>query len=300
MTSSLFLSVLATLGLATSPGPPPAETPERAPSGSRTATVVAVGDIASCLQDGDEQTAELVRRINPDAVLTMGDNVYTNGTPQEFAECYAPSWGEFREKTYPSPGNHEYGTPGATGYFEYFGERAPGPYYSFDLAGWHLVSLNTEIDRSTGSPQQRWLERDLRRNRSRCELLYWHRPRWSGGAHSSSEYSQDLWRTAYKAGVDLVLVGHDHNYQRFRRMDARGRLDPRFGIVQIVAGMGGRSHYDPGTIANRAVAEGETFGVLKLRLQPGSFGLRFAPVAGGTFTDVVRSGRCHGAPPRGR
>ena len=296
MTAPLLLTALSAFSLA---GGPDAPTP-RETVGNRAATVVAVGDIASCDRDGDERTAELVRRINPDAVLTTGDNVYSSGTPEEFSACYHPSWGEFREKTHPAPGNHDYGTAGAAGYFGYFGSRAPAPYYSFDLAGWHVVSLNSEIDQSSRSPQVRWLRRDLRRDRQRCELLYWHRPRWSGGAHGSSAETQALWRAAYESGVDLVLVGHDHNYQRFRRMDARGRLDSRFGVIQIVAGTGGRSHYDPGQIANRVVAEGETYGVLKLRLQPGSFGLRFMPVAGGTFTDVVRSGRCHGVPPRFR
>jgi acid phosphatase type 7 len=257
-----------------------------------------VGDIASCDQTEDEAVAELVRRIDPDALLTTGDNVYPNGTPEEFAECYDPAWGRFKSITRPSPGNHDYGTAGAAGYFEYFGASAPGPYYSFNLGGWHLVSLNTEIDRHWDSPQVRWLRRDLRRDTHRCELLYWHRARWSGGAHGSSEYSQDLWRAAYEAGVDLVLVGHDHNYQRFRRLDARGRPSPRYGVVQIVAGMGGRSHYDPGQIAHRLAVDGETSGVLELKLRPGSFGLRFVPIDGGTFRDAVSGAACHGPPPR--
>jgi hypothetical protein len=263
------------------------------------ATVVAVGDIASCLQTGDEATAEVVREIDPDAVLTLGDNVYPSGTPEEFAECYDPSWGRFLDRTHPAPGNHDYATPEAAGYFGYFGSRAPGPYYSFDLGDWHLVSLNTEINRNWDSPQLRWLRRDLRTDDHRCELLYWHRARWSGGSHGSSEYSQPLWRAAYEAGVDLVLVGHDHNYQRFPRLDARGRPDPSFGVVQIVAGTGGRGHYDAGEIAHRVVADEATFGVLKLRLGPRGYSLRFVPVAGGSFSDVVRGGRCHGAPPRG-
>lgn len=293
---SFLLVALTTLGLADEPRTAPAGEPVP----RRGVTVVAAGDIASCEQSGDEETAELVRRIDPDAIITTGDNVYPNGTSEEFAQCYDPTWGEFLERTSPSPGNHEYATPGAAGYFDYFAARAPGPYYSFDLGGWHLVSLNSEIDRSEGSSQVRWLARDLRRDRHRCELLYWHRPRWSGGAHGSSEYSQDLWRAAYEAGVDLVVVGHDHNYQRFRRLDARGRPDPRFGVVQIVAGTGGRSHYDPGEIEHRVAVDGETFGVLELNLRPGSFALRFAPVAGGSFTDAVRGAGCHRAPPRHR
>ena len=285
--------MLAVLGLAGAPEP----SSTREPAAATAATVVAVGDIASCTQTEDEEVAELVGRIDPDALLTTGDNVYSNGTPEEFAECYDPAWGRFLDRTYPSPGNHDYGTPDAAGYFDYFGDRAPAAYYSFDLAGWHLVSLNSEIDRSWGSPQIDWLRRDLRRDRHRCELLYWHRARWSGGAHGSSEYSQDLWRAAHEAGVDLVLVGHDHNYQRFRRLDARGRPDRRYGVVQIVAGMGGRSHYDAGEIRHRVAVNDDTSGVLQLRLRRESFGLRFVPIEGGTYSDAVRSAGCHGPRP---
>ncbi len=288
-------ALLAALLLAVGDAPAPArELPRRPPA----ATAVAAGDIASCDETGDEETAALVRRIGPDAVLTTGDNVYPVGSAEDFAACYDGSWGAFREKTRPSPGNHDYLTPRARGYFRYFRGLAPRAFYSFDLGAWHLVSLNSEIDATWGSRQVRWLRRDLARDRRRCELVYWHRPRWSGGAHGSSEDVQGLWQAAYEAGVDLVLVGHDHNYQRFRRLDARGRPDPRFGVVQVVVGTGGRSHYDPGRIAHRVTADATTFGVLKLRLERRSFGLRFVPVAGGAYEDVMRGGRCHGPPPR--
>ena len=290
-----FLSVLAALGLV---GTTPAERlAVEAPA--RVITVAASGDIASCDQTSDERTAEVVRRIDPDAVLTMGDNVYPSGTAEQFAECYGPSWGAFRARTFPGPGNHDYETPDAAGYFGYFGNRARGPYYSFNLDRWHLVSLNTEIDHSWDSPQLKWLRRDLRRDRRPCEILYWHKPRWSGGAHGSSADTQPLWRAAYENGVDLVLAGHDHNYQRFRRLNARGRPSPRFGVIQVVAGAGGRSHYDPGEIAHRVAADGTTYGVVKLNLLPRSFALRFVPVAGGTYTDTLRSARCHGVPRQG-
>jgi hypothetical protein len=294
----LVLSLLAALGLWGSPQAVPDSGATRAATANGAVTVAAAGDIASCLQSGDEETAAVVRAIDPDAVLTTGDNVYTSGTAQEFAECYGPSWGTFRDKTYPAPGNHDYETPDAAGYFAYFGARAPRPYYSFDLGGWHLVSLNTEINRNWDSPQLRWLRRDLRRDKHRCELLYWHRPRWSGGVHGSSEYSQPLWRAAYEGGVDLVLTGHDHNYQRFKRLNARGRPAPRFGVMQIVVGTGGRSHYDAGEIPHRVAVDDTTHGVLKLVLNPRGFSSQFVPVAGGTFSDGVRSARCHGAPPR--
>src|SRR5918999_691083 len=146
-------------------------------------TAVAAGDIASCEGEGDAETATLVRQLDPDVVLTLGDNAYPSGAPDEFARCYEPTWGAFRDRTRPAPWNHDYATPGAAGYFGYFGERAPGPYYSFDLGAWHIVSLNSELDHDAASPQLRWLRADLRRDRHRCELLYWHRPRWNAGRH---------------------------------------------------------------------------------------------------------------------
>ncbi len=288
---ALLAALLVAFGLQ-----PPA--PEAAARATSAVTVAAAGDIASCDEAGDEETAALVQRIRPDAVLTTGDNVYPVGSWQQFATCYARSWGRFRQKTYPSPGNHDYFTPGARGYFRYFGDRAPRPYYSFDLGRWHLVSLNSELHAGWRSPQVRWLRRDLARDAHRCELLYWHQPRFSGGPHGSNPDVQGLWRAAYEAGVDLVLVGHDHNYQRFRRLDARGRPDPRFGVVQIVVGTGGRSHYELGEISHRPAADGTTFGVLKVRLGARSFGLRFVPVSGGAYADRIGNARCHGAPAR--
>jgi hypothetical protein len=258
-------------------------------------TVVAAGDIASCTSDGDERTAALVQRIDPDAVLTLGDLAYPEGAAEDFASCYDPSWGAFRAITYPSPGNHEYATARAAGYFSYFGASAPAPYYSFDLGAWHLVSLNSEVAHGKGSAQERWLRGDLARDRHRCELLYWHRPRWSAGTHGSDAGMQALWRAAYDAGVDLVLVGHDHDYQRFVRLDAKGRRNPRFGVREVVVGTGGASHYPAGTHRGLAVADGSTYGVLKLRLRRRDYDLSFLPVGGGGFRDAIRGQPCHRA-----
>ncbi len=276
----------------------PAPVPERAPT--QGVTVVASGDIARCDSAGDEQTAALVARIDPDAVLTLGDNAYPDGAAADFADCYDPSWGAFRTITHPSPGNHEYATPGAAGYFDYFGRRAPAPYYSFDLGGWHIVSLNSELPHEPGSAQERWLRKDLARDKHRCELLYWHRPRWSGGTHGSDVGMQPLWKAAYGHGVDLVLAGHDHNYQRFYRMDGMGRRDPRWGVREVISGAGGASHYEVGPIKNLAAADGTTNGVVKLRLRPRDYDLAFVPVPGGSFRDAIRGQSCHGSPPLGR
>ena len=262
-------------------------------------TVVAAGDIASCESAGAADTAALLESLRPNAVLTLGDNAYPDGTPADFANCYEPSWGAFRNKTFPAPGNHDYHTRGAAGYFGYFGSRAPARYYSFNLGAWHLVSLNSEVNHASGSPQLTWLRRDLRADPRRCEVLYWHRPRWSGGAHGSDPGMWTFWRAAYDLGVDLVLVGHDHNYQRFYRLNPRGEVDRRYGVLQLVVGTGGKSLYDAGSgVRNRAVANSTTNGVLELTLRSGGYDLRFVPVAGSTWTDVVAGRSCHGAPPR--
>ncbi len=256
--------------------------------------VMAAGDIASCESSGDEQTAALVRRHGPDAVLTLGDNAYPEGAAADFAHCYDPSWGAFKDITYPTPGNHEYVT-GASGYFSYFGDRAPAAYHSFDLGAWHVVALNSELPSKPGSPQERWLRRDLARDQHRCELLYWHKPRWSGGHHGSDPGVQGLWQAAYDNGVDLVLTGHDHAYERFFRMDGSGRRDRAFGVRELVVGTGGASHYAVEPVKNLAAADGSTFGVLKLRLRPRDYDLSFVPVDGGSFRDALRGQACHRA-----
>ena len=296
----ILAALLPVVGLVTDPQPV-AESRVGQATPPALVKVVAAGDLASCNTRDDEATAALAGRLAPDAILTLGDNAYPNGTRDDFHDCYSPSWGRFLVKTHPAPGNHDYHTPRAAAYFAYFGRRAPGPYYSRNLGRWHVVSLNSEVDARAGSPQERWLRADLARDRHRCELLYWHRPRWSGGSHGSEEGMQALWRAAYRHGVELVLSGHDHNYQRFRPLDAAGRRDRRFGVRQIVAGTGGGGRHNPlKRVRNRVAADSRTYGVVVLLLHRRSYDLRFAPAADGTFRDGFRGARCHGAPPRRR
>jgi hypothetical protein len=256
--------------------------------------IAAAGDIASCSSSGDEATAKLLEAIDPTAVLTLGDNVYDRGSPQEFKNCYDPSWGQKKAITRPSPGNHDYGTSGASGYFGYFGVES---YYSFDLGTWHLISLNSEIAHGAGSAQEEWLKRDLAANSSSCILAYWHRPRFSSGPHGSDASVDQLWRDLYAAGADIVLNGHDHDYERFAPQTPSGAASAS-GIRQFVVGTGGKSHYGFKTVkANSVVRESGTLGVLKLVLRPGAYDWKFVPVAGKTFTDSG-SGSCQaGTPP---
>jgi hypothetical protein len=255
-----------------------------APPGSDV-VVTAAGDIAASPTDS-AGTAAIIEQIAPNRALTLGDNAYTSGTLTDYLNNYDPNWGRFRATTSPVPGNHEYETPGAAGYFQYFGSQVPAEYYSFDLGAWHLIALNSEIDMSSTSPQFQWLQNDLAANAGRCILAYWHRPRWSSGTvHGSSTSLDRFWRTLYAVGADVVLNGHEHNYERFAPQNPDGGADVN-GIREFVVGTGGASLYSLGTpIANSEVRGSTSDGVLKLTLHPDSYDWQFVPVAGGTFTD---------------
>ena len=216
--------------------------------------LLAAGDIASCASDGDEATAALIRARPRAVVATLGDNVYDAGRPNEFERCYAPTWGAAKNRTRPTPGNHDYDTPGAAGYFTYFGRRAGDPargWYSYRLGGWHVVVLNSNCDQvggcHRGSEQERWLRRTLAANRVRCTLAYWHHPRFSSGAkHGGSPATADFWTALYEAGADIVLSGHDHVYERFTPQTPDATAAPGRGIREFVVGTGGRSLYSFG------------------------------------------------------
>jgi hypothetical protein len=285
-----LLTILLAFGCAPkqSPGPPP--------SGK---VIVAAGDIADCSSDGDEATARLVGGMEG-TVLTLGDNAYEEGTAQDFSECYEPSWGQFKERTRPAPGNHEYETEGASAYFDYFGEAAGQPgkgYYSYELGQWHIVTLNSnceDVGCTASSPQVKWLEADLAKDTKTCTLAYFHYPLFSSGEYRPGiREVKPLWEALYAADADVVLNGHDHNYQRFAPQDPNGKADPQRGIREFVVGTGGRSHYTIlGPIANSEVYNDVTYGVLQLTLRPESYEWRFIPVEGETFTDSG-SARCH-------
>lgn len=290
--------MILTLSVLCFAGAPALAAPATPASGET--TLIAAGDIASCSGDGDSQTAALIKTL-PGTVATLGDNAYPLGLPSQFADCYAPTWGAFKERTRPAAGNHDYAVPGAAGYYDYFGAAA-GPrgkgYYSYDLGAWHVVVINSNCAAiggcQQGSPQQRWLQADLAAHPATCTLAYWHHPRFSSGAeHGDDPEMTDIWQTLQDAGTDIVLSGHDHDYERFAPQDANGAVDPAHGIREFVAGTGGASHYPFGPReANTEVRNNTTFGVLVLTLQSDSYRWRFVPVAGGSFTDDGTSA-CH-------
>jgi hypothetical protein len=260
------------------------------------AVLVGAGDIADCGSSGDDATAALLDAI-PGTVFTAGDNAYGDGTPTEFARCYDPTWGRHKARTRPSPGNHDYETGSATGYYGYFGARA-GPagrgYYSYDLGAWHVVSLNSNIAMSAGSPQEQWLRADLAATTKRCVLAYWHHPRFSSSdSHGSEPETQPLWQALYDHAAEVVISGHDHTYERFAPQTPDGAADPGRGIRQFVVGTGGKSHYGFGPpLPNSEARDNTSYGVLKLTLDPGSYSWTFIPAAGDSFTDSGR-GTCH-------
>jgi acid phosphatase type 7 len=229
--------------------------------------------------------------------------VYPRGTPEQFANCYAPTWGRHASRTRPVAGNHDYATPGATGYFAYFGDAAGDPlkgYYSYDLGAWHVVVINSNCLRARGcekgSPQERWLRADLAASDKRCTLAYWHHPLFASmGEHKGTPRMRPLFQALYDNDAEIVISGHNHNYERFAPQNPAGgrHPDPARGIRQFVVGTGGAGlHPITATAPNSEVRNDETYGVLKLVLHPGRYSWRFLPVAGKTFTDVGQ-GTCY-------
>ncbi len=263
--------------------------------------VIGAGDIARCDGDGDEATAALLDRVFPkDApvesgvVFTLGDNAYNSGSLGEYMACFDPTWGRHRGRMRPAVGNHEYRTPGAQGHFTYFGAAAGDPargFYSYDLGAWHVVALNSNCNEiggcGMGSPQQQWLRADLAARPTRCALAYWHSPLFSSGVrHGGDPAMKDIWSTLQASGVDVVLSGHEHQYERFAPQDAEGRADPAGGIREFVVGTGGGALYGFGPPRPNSEIRGADYGVLKLTLHGAGYDWEFLPAAGATFTDA--------------
>ena len=272
---------------------------------SPTAVLVGAGDIASCSSTGNEATAALLDRI-PGVVITIGDNAYPDGSAADFTRCYAPSWGRHKARTRPTPGDHDYVTPGASGYFDYFGaaagDRGKG-YYSYELGEWHIVALNSVIANGPTSEEVRWLRADLAASRKRCILAYFHHPRFFSSTSTApgggvNDYERTFWDVLYQAGAAIVLNGDQHHYERFAPQTPDGLLDFATGIREFVVGTGGADLSAPTSIrAHSEVQNGDTFGVLKLTLAAGRYAWEFIPSAGQRFRDSGR-GVCHGSRPK--
>jgi 3',5'-cyclic AMP phosphodiesterase CpdA len=249
--------------------------------------LVGAGDIASCASKGDEATAALLDRI-PGTVFTAGDNVYPNGTVDRYRRCYEPSWGRHRGRTYPTAGNHDYRVSRGAAYYDYFGARA-GPrgqgYYTFTLGDWLIVMLNTNIATAGGSEQAAWLRGVLAGRAGKCEIVIGHHPRFSSGPHGSDRRMASLWRILYDGGVEMMLSGHEHFYERFAPMNAAGALDQARGVRQFIVGTGGFKPYAPRERQPQSERRRTATGVFKLSLGDGVYQWEFVPVAGQTFRD---------------
>ena len=254
----------------------------------------------------DRATSDLLVGRGLSAVLTLGDNQYEKGSLAAFRTAYDRTWGRVKEITRPSVGNHEYLTPGAAGYFDYFngpgrrqgraGRRGEG-WYSYDVGGWHLIALNSVCDEvggcGPGSPQLEWLKADLAAHPARCTLAYWHHPRFSSGDQRSNVRTDHFWRALYDAGADVVLAGHAHDYERFAPQTPDARPDDERGLRSFVVGTGGKNNYPfRATEPNSVVRDAQTSGVLLMTLRPDGYDWRFAPVAGGRLRDAG-SAACH-------
>ena len=250
--------------------------------------IASAGDIASCESGGDEKTSALLDKLiirYPNLVIApLGDFVYYKGTYQDFINCFNPSWGRHKSRMRPAPGNHEYKTDGASGYFGYFDEVAGDPnkgYYSYELGLWHVVVLNTgECAQKPelcdkGSLQVQWLRADLTEHKSRCTLVYFHHPLFTSGVHYGEDgFVSDIWKYLQIYNVDVVLTGHDHGYERFPKLDERGKKDILYGVRQFVVGTGGANltPFRTERIHLESEVRNDTdFGVLLLKLKPTSF-----------------------------
>jgi hypothetical protein len=301
-----LLAVACTGGNSTAPvnpTPNPNPNPQPIPTPSPPVTFVGAGDIADCTNmDGGanaEATAKLIDRISDGVVFTAGDNAYFNATAAEFANCYAPRWGRFRNRTYPTLGNHEYQVSPMP-YFDYFGDRA-GPrgrgFYSYTLGNWHIIALNSNVPVGPGSEQLTWLQLDLDSNRRanvfKCELAYWHHPLWtSGPSAGSNALMRPVWQLLYEYGVDVVVNGHDHLYERFDAQDFNGRRDSA-GIRQYTVGTGGAPLYNFGAALPNSAFRLSIHGVLKFTLRDAGWDSVFTQAGNELMADLTTGNLCH-------
>ena len=315
-------AALLLLGIACKPPvqvtPPLASAPAAEVALAGASVMIGAGDIAVCGTEGDEQTAHLVDSVLKadsvakvtDAVFTLGDNAYPDGSASNFALCWAASWGDSSKRImkliHPAPGNHEHQSVGAAPYYQYFGKKAGEPskgYYSYDVGEWHAdpvlnseIIVNPEFTDADRKAQENWLRGDLKGSTRLCTMAMWHNPRFSSGWHGTDANLQPVWQILYDAGADLVLTGHDHDYERFLPQDPAGLADSARGMVEYVVGTGGGDLYGfKGTRLNSARRVEGYFGVLKLTLGKGEYRSAFLDVSGRIWDQS--GGKCHAHAP---
>jgi hypothetical protein len=277
------------------PPPPPPTTTDP--------VIAAAGDIAC--PAGYTVTATSCRHLQTSnlldgvaAVLPVGDLQY-DSTYSNFLASYDPTWGRFKSISHPVPGNHE--GSAAAAYFQYWGDQAGETgkgWYSYDIASWHVVAINSNQCALSGcyagSAQELWVRADLAAHPAACTLAYWHQPRWASGTTlTDNDYMSTIYADLYEAGVDVLVAGHNHAYERFLPMNPSGVVDDARGIQEFIVGTGGKDHSGSTTLRqNSVLRHNATFGVLKLTLHERSYEWNFQPEAGATFTDSGNRG-CH-------
>ena len=262
------------------PGPAPAAAPVILP----TEIFAGAGDIGMCGGGGNPQaTARLLDSIDG-TIFTLGDNAYPNGSAANYRTCFDPAWGRFKGRTRPIPGNHEYDSDStAQPYFDYFGASA-GPvgagYYSYELGNWHMIALNSSAPVGANSAQGAWLKGDLAASTAKCTLAYVHYPLFSSSEHGNIQSMHAIWQILYDAGVDVVLSGHDHTYERFAPQDPSGAADPANGIREFVVGTGGAAPYTFPNVRPNSEVRLAANGIIKLALKYGGYDWNFISTSG--------------------
>ena len=290
---SAALAMMACSGNAGSPASPtPGGGPGAGQGGSGTASVIVAADIGMCGSPGPEATALLIDRL-PGRLLLAGDIAYMHGSTVDFQRCFDPAWGRFRGRWHAVPGNHEYQTPHAAPFFEYFGDAAGADgtgYYSLRIGDWHVLMLNSNAPAGRGSPQWDFARRELDIERRACTLAVWHHPVFTSGPNGPNASMRDMYALLDAAGVDVVANGHDHLYERFARQTVDGRPSER-GIRQFTVGSGGATLYHVAGIAPNSEARLLQFGVLRLSLEASSYRWEFIATPGETVDTGVEL--CH-------
>jgi hypothetical protein len=263
----------------------PYRSPGPLPTFPASATVLlAVGDIGTCDDTNDDSVAELAKQL-PGAIALLGDDVYPDGGLADYERCFDPAWGPLRARIHPAQGNHDFESSDASGYYDYFGTAAGTAHegwYSYDLGTWHVIVLNSDCPSvggcGEGSPQLTWLKADLQAHPALCTLAYWHHPRYSSGEHGDDPRTEQLWEALAAAGADLVLSGHDHDYERLAPVD---------GIRSFVVGTGGHSliAFARPPIRQTELRADDSYGLLALDLGAVGYSWQFVPIPGDELTD---------------
>lgn len=269
-------------------------------SDSTALVLFAVGDVAQChgASPVDAPTAQVAHLLaNSTApILMIGDIAYPKGSATDFSECFAPVWGAMKARILPVPGNHEYETPDAEPYYQYFGATAGEAgrgYYTTQIGAWRLIGLNSNIDTAEDSTQERWLKQELANHPSRCTLAFWHHPRFSSGLHGNTQSMQAIWKDLYEAGVEIAITGHDHDYERFAPQSDVGMADTARGVREFVVGTGGAVLRPFAQIQpNSEVQIAHSFGALKLTLGEMGYDWQFLSADSGKVNDYG-AGTCH-------